>query len=173
MATIETSPAGTAPGDVTVRPLEAGDLQWMLGLLDRTCGRHRVSRGAVLDAAILPGLVAMAGPARVGLVLIADGHEEIEIVALAATSAEIVIWQRLLDAVIAQASADVRRVFMVLTNAELAEQRLVQQVGLSMCTARPGAIRALRARHGATELVAAGRDGLVATDEIEFDLLVR
>lgn len=148
------------------------DLTWANDLLGRSCGRLRIRRGALLDAAVLPGIVSLTGGTRNGLVTVMGHNEELEIVAIAGEVGDPGLPQRLLQAAIDGARPDCRRIWTVCHNAEFSTQKMLQAHGFRLCAARPGAWAATRHR------LANGRmpehlDGVPIRDEFEFDLVLR
>ncbi len=156
-----------------MRSLAPSDLDWMLSLLGRTCGRHRSSRSEYIDVAPLPGLVATSLGQPVGLCLVRTCTESLEIAALTAEP-EVELdrcWQVLCDAVVAQANAGTRRIFTVLTNTEQAAAASAQRAGLRLVAARPGALEiARRVRPDVTTQQTV--NGLLVRDELEFERLL-
>ncbi len=165
----EIRPAGDGPSTRRDTP---EDLAWADDLLQRSCGRLRIRRGALVDAAVLPGIVSVSGGVRNGLVTVMGHSEELEIVAIAGEVGDPDLPRRLLKAAIDGARADCRRIWTVCHNAEFSTQRMLQEHGFRLCAARPGAWAVTRGR------LATGRlpeqiDGVPVRDELEYDLVLR
>lgn len=169
MVAIDASALGSTHSRREIRDYRASDLAAAAHLLERCGGRLRVRRGAVVDTAILPGLVATAGPAVTGLVTYRQREAELELVVVAALEPDDDTRHELLDSVLREVASDSRRVVACTSNADFALQRSLQLAGFRLCAVRAGAIDATRARLAPGRLPQA-RHGVPVRDEIEFEL---
>ena len=98
-AVLECPPVARRSG-VFVRSLHYGDRGWKLATLDRGWGTTAVARLAELvDAAPLPGYVALDGDQRVGLLTYFDRADGIEVVTVQALEEGRGVGRALMDAV--------------------------------------------------------------------------
>jgi hypothetical protein len=172
MVTLDTRDIGTPADGPTTRRYVPEDLAWASDLLERSCGRLRIRRGAMIDAAVLPGVVSLESGVRNGLLTVMGHNEELEIVAIAGEAGDPDLPLRLIQSAIAGARPDCRRVWTVCHNAEFSTQRMLQQCGFRLSASRPGAWAATSGR------LANGRlpdtiDGVPIRDELEYDLILR
>ena len=170
MATIDTPRIDFGALQPSIRPYSSEDFTWAVGLLESTGGRYRVRRGAVVDVAILPGLIAERDGRMIALLTLARHREELELSVIASTSFDDELMNLLIDSAKTYAPAVCRRVYSVCSNADLDVQRCLQQYGFRLCAARPGAIEALRRRSSSPLVATVG--GVPVRDEIEFDQLL-
>ena len=172
MVTLDAPEVWPSADEPSTRRYTPDDLTWADDLLQRSCGRLRIRRGAMVDAAVLPGIVSLAAGTRNGLITVMGHNEELELVAIAGEVGDPGLPERLLKAAIAGARPDCRRIWTVCHNAEFSTQRMLQDHGFRLCAARPGAWATTRRR------LAVGRlpehlDGIPIRDELEYDLVLR
>ncbi len=172
MVTLDAAELAAGADGPSTRRYTPDDLTWADDLLQRSCGRMRIRRGAIIDAAVLPGIVSLSGGVRNGLVTVMGHNEELELVAIAGEVGDPGLPQRLLRAAIDGARPDCRRIWTVCHNAEFSTQRMLQEHGFRLCAARPGAWETTRGRLGAGRLPER-LDGVPIRDEFEYDLVLR
>ena len=169
MVALDASTVDMADPGHRFRRYEPGDLMAASELLLRCGGRLRVRRAALVDTAILPGLVCLDGSAVRGLVTYVRHDSELELMVVAADPLDDTVRHGLLTAVRQRAVDGCRRVVATTSNADVAVQRSLQLAGFRICAIRAGAIEAVRTR------LAEGRlptemHGVPIRDEIEFEL---
>jgi len=172
MVTLDAREVGTGSEGRSTRRYTSDDMQWATAAFARAGGRLRFRRGSVIDAATLPGIVALHDGAPVGLFTVIAHTGEVEIAALGVTPGDDSTMAQLLSAAIASVGAECRRLFTVCTNAELDLHRTLQQHGFRLVAVRPGAITAARP-HIPPGQIPTVIGGVPVTDEIEFEFLVR
>jgi ribosomal protein S18 acetylase RimI-like enzyme len=146
---------------VLVRALREEDRAWKRATLERTWGATAVARlGELVDAADLPGFVALDGDEAVGLLAFAERPDGIEVVTIAATSPRQGIGRALLDAVLTRAmDAAAPRVWLVTTSDNETAIAFYRACGLSLVRVVTGGVAASRREKpsippiGADELV--------------------
>ncbi len=140
-------------------------------MLARCGGRLRVRRAALVDTAILPGLVALDGAAVRGLVTHTRRDGELDLMVVAADPLDDEVRQALLAAVCQDTGDGCRRIVAHTTNADFEVQRSLQLAGFRICAVRVGAVESVRNR------LADGRlpiemHGVPLRDEIELELFL-
>ena len=151
-----------------IRSLDAHDRAWADALIAEHFGSARiVSRGRLHDAALLPGLIAVRGGERVGLLLYHQDADQCELVALisehprqgVATALVRALRDRLAD-------LGCTRAWLVTTNDNVAAQSLYRSLGWSLLAVHRGAVT--RAREIKPEIPLFGQDGVPIEDELEY-----
>lgn len=170
MVSIDTRPPDLDSSSPAIRPYASEDFAWAVELLEATGGRNRVRRGTIVDVAVLPGLVATRRDQPVAILTLTRHREELEISVIAAAPFDDEVMALLLSAARTYVTDSCRRLWSICSNAELEVQRVLQQNGFRLCTARPGAVDAV-ARRTVTGVVTS-LGGLPVRDEVEFDLLI-
>ena len=101
-----------------VRPLRPDDRAWKRATLERTWGSSSVARlGELVDAADLPGFVAVDGQDAVGLLTYAERSDGIEVVTIEASVTRRGAGRALMDAVFERgAGVGAPRVWLVTTS---------------------------------------------------------
>jgi ribosomal protein S18 acetylase RimI-like enzyme len=119
---------------VLVRPLVAGDRSWSDGALSRVWGSTVVARkGELVDAADLPGFVAIVNGQPVGLVTYAIRGNELEVVTIYSEQEGRGVGRALMDAVHHHAQElGIRRIWLVTTNDNIRALRFYQQWGMDL-----------------------------------------
>jgi ribosomal protein S18 acetylase RimI-like enzyme len=157
---------------IRVRPIENGDLPWVVERLEDTFGDVNVARkGVLIDASALPGFVATDDGRPVGLLTydVVDG--ECEVVAILSTREGRGIGRTLMDAVRDRAeAAGCRRLWLVTTNDNTRAFRFYQLWGMDLCALHRHGAR--RSREVKPSLPQHGADGIPLDHELEFELLL-
>jgi ribosomal protein S18 acetylase RimI-like enzyme len=113
---------------------ELGDAAWKEASLRRAWGSTAVARrGELVDAAVLPGFVALLDGERVGLLTYAHRDDEVEVVTLHAEVESRGVGQALMDAALAHArSVAARRLWLITTNDNLRALEFYQRWGMDL-----------------------------------------
>jgi GNAT superfamily N-acetyltransferase len=156
---------------VRVRALEPADQEWARGVLTAAWAAPSiVSRGRLIDASALPGLVAEIGGRRAGLLAysMADGACEIvtlnsEIEGRGAASALLARVREIARA------AGCRRVWLTTTNDNLPALRFYQKRGFELVAVHRGAMEEGRRLKPSIPLT--GIHGIPIRDEIELEIV--
>lgn len=170
MVTIDTPRIDFDALQPSIRPYSSEDFLWGVELLEATGGRYRVRRGAAIDVAVLPGLIAEQNGQPVALLTLARHREELEIVVVASHTYDVDLLRLLIDAAKNYASPMCRRVYTICSNAELELQRQLQIYGFRLSNCRPGNIEAVERRE--TAPLTMMFNGLLVRDELEFEQLL-
>lgn len=155
-----------------IRPFDDTDRPWAAALISEHFGSTRVvSRGVLLDALQLPGLVAVAEGTPVGLVLYRIVHDECEVVVITAAQPHRGIGRALLEAVrqLAQ-QAGCARLWLVTTNDNQSAQAFYQAQGMRQVAVYRGSITQARALK--PEIPLTGENGIPIEDEIEYEIVL-
>lgn len=158
--------------NLIVWPLEELDRPWATSVLARAWHSARVvTRGRVHQADSLPGLVAIAGGQRVGLLTYRREGDEIEVVTLNSLWPRRGVGTALLAAIeeIARFSG-CRRLWLVTTNDNLVALRFYQKRGWSLVAVHREAMH--EARRLKPEIPLLGENGIPLRDEIELEYIV-
>jgi ribosomal protein S18 acetylase RimI-like enzyme len=153
-----------------VRALKPADREWARGVLTAAWAAPSiVSRGRLIDASALPGLVAEIDGARAALLAyrIEDGECEIvslnsEIERRGAASALVARVREIAR------EAGCRRVWLNTTNDNLPALRFYQKRGFALVAVRPNAMAEGRRLKPSIPLL--GLDGIPIRDEIELEI---
>lgn len=168
--------------NMTIRPLERADREWVAHFLDDRWGTTTiVSRGKMRYGHLLEGLIAVraeaedascekaaAPPERIGLLTIEYDAKECEILTLDSLVEGMGIGSALLDALEERArEAGLTRLWLVTTNDNLASLRFWQKRGYELVAVHRNAIAA--ARRIKPQIPITGRHGIPIRDEIELE----
>jgi ribosomal protein S18 acetylase RimI-like enzyme len=154
---------------VTVRPLGDGDRAWAAAKLRELWGDIVISRGRVLDATELPGLVAEEGGERAGLLTYRVDGADCEVVTIDAFPEGRGAGTALVEAVAAAArDAGCRRVWLITTNDNLRALRFYQRRGFELVSVHRRALD--RSRELKPSIPEVGIDGIPLRDELELEL---
>jgi ribosomal protein S18 acetylase RimI-like enzyme len=145
----------------------------MVATLEEGWGGTSVGRlGELIDAALLPGLVATDGEARVGLLTYAERDDGIEIVTIQALARGRGVGSALMDAVHATAiERAASRLWLITTNDNGPAFRFYQRCGLDLCRLIRNGVEA--SRRVKPSIPVAGADGIPIRHELEFELIIR
>ena len=160
-------------GTVQTRPLDPEDREWADALLrENWGGLLMVSRGRVHDLATSPGIVALAGGERVGLVTYHIAGGECEITSLDSLREGIGVGTSLIAATGEVAvAAGCRRLWLITTNDNTPALRFYQRRGLVLVALHRDAIA--ESRRLKPQIPLTGIDGIPIRDEIELELPLR
>ncbi len=159
----------------TIRPVERTDRNWIAHFLDKRWGSTRiVTRGQVYLGHLLDGFIAeqeneqqQAEPA--GLVTYRIDEDACEVVTIDSLVEGQGVGAALLEAVrVAAQEAGCRRVWLVVTNDNMAALRYYQKRGFHLAALYPNALEA--ARRLKPEIPLFGFDNIPLRDEIELEL---
>ncbi|MCY4147725.1 MAG: GNAT family N-acetyltransferase [Chloroflexi bacterium] len=168
--------------DMTIRPLERADREWVAHFLDDRWGTTTiVSRGKMRYGHLLEGLIAVragehptaaensdAPLERIGLLTVEYDARECEILTLDSLVGGMGIGSALLDALEERArEAGLARLWLVTTNDNLASLRFWQRRGYELVAVHRNAIAA--ARRIKPQIPIMGRHGIPIRDEIELE----
>jgi GNAT superfamily N-acetyltransferase len=154
---------------VTVRPLGAGDREWVRRTLAELWGELVVSRGRVHEPAALPGFVAERRGKPVGLLTYRIEGGDCEVVTVDAFPQGAGAGTALLDAVARAArTAGCRRLWLITTNDNLRALRFYQRRGFRLVALHRGALD--RSRELKPSIPDIGMDGIPLRDELELEL---
>jgi ribosomal protein S18 acetylase RimI-like enzyme len=151
-----------------VRPLGAGDHDWLRTASLPIGGLQVVSRGTLHALLALPGFVAERRGERAGFASYRVDGDACELVAIRALDPERGAGSALLAAVEeAAARAGASRLWLVTTNDRMRALRFYQRRGFRIAAFRPGEIE--RARAQKPSIPPLGDDGIPLRDEIELE----
>jgi ribosomal protein S18 acetylase RimI-like enzyme len=155
-----------------LRPLTAGDREWVAPLVVRRWGSERaVSRGRVWRLGDLPGFAAFDRGRVVGLLTYRLEAGEMEVVSIDSLQERRGVGTALLQAATAAArDARCRRIWLITTNDNLAALRFYQRRGMRLAALHRGAVE--RSRRLKPEIPEIGNDGIPLRDELELELLL-
>lgn len=126
-------------------------------------------KGELVDAADLPGFVALLGDAPAGLVTLARRGDELEIVTIHVEQEGRGVGRALMDAVRDHARrTGVRRIWLITTNDNVRALRFYQRWGMDLVDLAREGVAASRAVKPA--IPARGRDGIPIRHELELEL---
>lgn len=153
-----------------IRPIQSTDEAAVSALLEKLWGgRIIVSRGKELDAATLPGFIAMEGTEIVGLVTLHIHEHACEIVSLDALRKGQGIGTALVKAATQWARANrCTRVWLITTNDNVGALTFYHKIGFRLVAVHLDAIETARKLKPQIPLVA--QNGIPIRDEIEFAL---
>ena len=154
---------------VDVRDFGEADKDWAYRLLFPKRTPSRVASCGVLhDPLQLPGFVAWAKGARIGLATYRYDGEECELVTLDSSTQNVGAGTALIEAVLqAAAVAGCREVWLITTNDNTHALRFYQKRGFRIREIRPGAVDEERETIK-PEIPKRGNDGIPISDEIEL-----
>jgi ribosomal protein S18 acetylase RimI-like enzyme len=157
---------------VVVRPLGDDDQRWKEETLRRAWGSTAVARlGVLVDAAALPGLMAVVDGRPAGL-LTWDRHgDDIEVVTLQAENEGGGVGRALMDAVLNLGRhTGARRIWLVTTNDNVRAIGFYQRWGMDLVRfVRHGVDVSRRVK---PEIPQGGDDGIPVRHELEFEVLL-
>jgi ribosomal protein S18 acetylase RimI-like enzyme len=153
-----------------VRALTPEDVAWKHASLRRHWGSTVVARqGELVDAADLPGFVALLDETPAGLVTVARRGEELEVVTIHVEQEDRGVGQALMDAVHDHARrTGVRRIWLTTTNDNVRAIRFYQRWGMDLVALVRDGVAASRAVK--PSIPACGRDGIPIRHELELEL---
>lgn len=155
-----------------VRPVASGDRDWVAVTLRQEWTSTSVARlGELIEAAGLPGYVAVLDGRRVGLALVDVRDRELEVVAISTTEPRRGVGAALMRRCFTDARAKrCRRVWLVTTNNNIAAIGFYQRVGMDLRSLHWQGVRASRE----LKPTIPERDavGIPIDHEIEFELLL-
>jgi ribosomal protein S18 acetylase RimI-like enzyme len=155
-----------------VRPLTDGDRSWSEESLRRAWGSTSVARqGVLVDAAGLPGFVAVAEGRPVGLLTYARHGDEVEVVTLHVEREGGGAGRALMDAIAAYGRASgARRIWLITTNDNIRAIRFYQQWGMDLCGYVGDAVTI--SRRVKPSIPTLGHHGIPVRHELEFALVL-
>lgn len=158
------------PKSFQIRPVTKGDRKWVSHFLEQHWQSPRiVSRGAIHNAAELPGFVVFHHDCRVALATYRIDGQECEIVTMNSTVARRGIGSALLEAIKDAAVANgCNRLWLVTTNDNTLALHFYQKRGFSLVKVHRDALE--KSRKLKPEIPEIGIGGIPLRDEIEFEL---
>ncbi len=152
-----------------VRPLSDDDRFWKQEALCRVWGSTTVARmGALVDAAGLPGFVALAGERPIGLLTFAPVGDEVEVVTIQVDREGAGTGRALMDAVLTHArTTQARRLWLVTTNDNVRAVGFYGRWGMDLVATISDGVAASRRVKPSIPLV--GPDGIAVRHELVFE----
>jgi len=153
-----------------IRPLNKGDHDWMVSLLNEHWGSTRmVTRGKIYQVDELSGFAAEQDDMPVGLVTYRIEGDQCEITTLNSLVENVGIGTALIDAVKDAATiAHCKRLWLITTNDNTAALRFYQKKDFILVAVYPNALE--QSRRLKPEIPLVGIDGILLRDEIELEL---
>ncbi len=158
---------------IEVRGLEPGDRDWKLTTLRAAWGSTVIARlGELVDAAELPGFVALHQHERRGLATYADRSDGIEIVTIQSLAEGVGIGRALMDRLRRLADdSGADRLWLTTTNDNERAIGFYQRWGMDLVRlVHDGAARSRRVK---PSIPLVGHDGVPIRHELEFEVRVR
>jgi ribosomal protein S18 acetylase RimI-like enzyme len=157
---------------VFVRSLGDADQSWKLATLERGWGATTVARLAELvDAAPLPGFVALDGDERIGLLTYLERADGIEVATVQALELGRGVGWALMDAVHEHAvQREAPRLWLITTNDNLRAIAFYQQWGMDLRRVIRNGVDA--SRRVKPSIPTIGDAGIPVRHELEFERLV-
>jgi len=158
--------------DFVVRPLNAGDRNWVSRFIVEHWGAEKVvGHGVVYYPRDLPGFVAERNGERVGLVTFHIEGDSCEIVTLDSVRESMGVGTALIEKVrdVARYS-DCRRLWLITTNDNLRALRFYQKRGFMLVAVHRNALEVSRRMKPEIPLV--GMNGIPLRDEIELEMML-
>lgn len=157
-------------GAFRIQPLTEAHRCWASKLLVEHWGATQVvTRGNLIDAATLPGFVALGEEGPIGLVTYANRGDACEIITLESQVEGQGVGSALIAAVRKAAeSVGCRRLWLITTNDNTPALRFYQQRGFCLVAVHRNALEDSRRLKPQIPLI--GRDGIPLRDEIELEL---
>ena len=157
---------------IVVRDLDRAESAWAAAVLADVGGRLVARRGACIDLATLPALVAESESERVGILVYdpGDGRGEAELAALATPVRGVGAGTALIETL--RRRLPDRSIWVVTTNDNTDALRFYQRRGFVLRTLRAGAVDAAR-RSIKPAIPRLGNDGIPIRDELELVLQPR
>ncbi len=156
--------------ELVIRPLTPEDRDWLVAVLSEAWASPRiVTRGRLIDASTLPGLVAEISGERTGLLTYLINQGECEIVSLNSTREG----RGIATTLIARAAEIARRVgcrrlWLITSNDNLPALKFYQRRGFELVAVHRRAIE--EGRRLKPEIAMTGLFGIPLRDEIELEL---
>jgi ribosomal protein S18 acetylase RimI-like enzyme len=157
---------------VLVRPVDHSDQAWKVSTLERGWGSTTVARlGELIDAATLPGFVAIDGEERVGLVTYAPRRDELEVVTIQSLRPGLGVGRSLMEAVRDEAARRAaRRIWLITTNDNIRALAFYQRWGMNICRFVRNGVDISRVVKPSIPTI--GSDGIPLRHEMELELLL-
>jgi len=157
---------------IRVRSLDASDTDWIRQILVEHWSSVRiVSRGKVHNAELLPGLVALLGSMRVGLLTYRIDVDQCEIVTINSLQEGIGIGTALIKSVRSAAVANgCRRLWVITTNDNVRAIGFYRRNGFSLVARHRYAVE--QSRKLKPEIPLIGLGGIPLRDEIELEMVL-
>ncbi len=154
-----------------MRPIKAGDLNWVVDKLEEYWGSAKiVTRAKVHYAETYPGFVAVRSNDNIGLITFRIENDECEIISLNSFVAGIGVGTALLKAVIdAAGKGKCKRVWLITTNDNCSALEFYQKRGFRFVAIYRNAIQ--ESRKLKPEIPLYGIERIPIRDEIEMELL--
>lgn len=154
-----------------VRSLTEHDQSWKLTTLERGWGATTVARlGELIDAASLPGLVAVDGDERLGLLTYLEGADGVEVVTLQALVEGRGVGRALMDTISHQSAQwTAPRLWLITTNDNIRAFAFYQRWGMDLCRVIRNGVEA--SRHVKPAIPSTGNAGIPLRHELEFELV--
>ena len=172
--------------DISIRPLERADREWVAHFLDERWGTTQiVSRGKAVYGHLLPGFMAERALAeetedpepdeaereKIGLLTVNIVEGECEITTLNSLTESIGVGTALVEALESWArEAGIERLWLVTTNDNLEALKFWQRRGYELVTVHRNAIAA--ARRIKPQIPITGLNGITIRDEIELEKMI-
>ncbi len=156
--------------DLSIVPVAAEDQDWVKSILTQYWKSHLIaSRGQLIDAAALPGFVAMAQTKRIGLITYQVVGRECEIVTLNSFREKCGVGSALIDAVrTVTVAAGCERLWLITTNDNVEAIRFYLLRGMRLVAIHRNALEESRKIKPSIPL--RGAHGLPLLDELEFEI---
>jgi DNA-3-methyladenine glycosylase I len=157
---------------VFVRPLKEADQQWKETTLRLAWGATTVARlGELVDAAPLPGFVAVDGDERIGLLTFAERDDGIEVATIQAQLTGRGVGRALMDAAYDYAARrGAPRLWLITTNDNIDAFAFYQRWGMDLARVIHDGVAASRKVKPSIPTV--GSSGIPLRHELEFERLV-
>lgn len=155
-----------------VRPLAAADQPWKLATLELGWGATSVARlGELVEAAPLPGFVAVDGDLRVGLLTYVEHSDGIEVATIQSLTPGRGVGRALMDAIFERAVAeDASRLWLITTNDNVRAIAFYRRWGLDLVRViRDGVEASRRVKPSIPHI---GSTGVPIRHELEFQRAV-
>jgi GNAT superfamily N-acetyltransferase len=158
--------------DAATRPVTADDAAWVSDLLREHWGSSRVARlGEVIDAAAVPGYVAVVAGRRAGHVGVLVRGNGCEVVSLTAVVRRRGVGRALVARAAEHArAAGCRRLWLVTTNDNAGALVFYQRIGLDLAALHRDDVT--RSRELKPGIPLTGEHGLPLRHTLEFELLL-
>jgi len=160
--------------DLVIRPLQSNDREWAASFVIEHWGADIVvGHGTIYHPHELPGLVAMLGDEKVGLLTytIDPANASCEIVTIDSLRQGHGIGSALIDAVKAVANkAACKRLWLITTNDNLNALRFYQKRGFELVAVHRNALKESRKLKPSIAFI--GADGIPLRDEIELEMML-
>ena len=157
---------------VFVRSLTGADQSWKVATLEQGWGATTVARlGHLIDAAPLPGFVAVDGDERVGLLTHVERADGIEVTTVQAAAQGRGVGRALMDAIYDHAvQRAASRLWLITTNDNLRAFAFYQRWGMDLRRVIRDGVDASRRVKPSIPFV--GSTGIPVRHELEFELVV-